>query len=184
MANTLRPPSGVTPIASPWRRPRGPAPQDRPERGCGAAREDRLEGSRVPRAAFCPTCSRPTSPPFERGNALSTFTAEVSSALGGPAWLVQRRAEAFERFSSSAIPTEAEEVWRYSGINSFDLDAYAPVPAGAVKTSAHTLAVARRLADSVGPRAGLVVTVNGTIEAIEMAPSAPESLSVSSGRAS
>ncbi len=41
---------------------------------------------------------------------------------------------------------------------------------------------ARRLADSLGPRAGLVVTRNGTIEAIEMDGSAPETLSVTSTR--
>ncbi len=81
---------------------------------------------------------------------------------------MRRRAEAWERFAASNIPTEAEEVWRYSGIDAFDLDAYAPVTAPGPAGLEPALAVARRLADSLGPRAGLVVTYNGTIEAIEM----------------
>jgi len=94
---------------------------------------------------------------------------------------VRRRAEAWERFAATSVPTEAEEVWRYSGIDGFDLDAYIPAPPPGA-SSESTLAVARRLADSLGPRAGLVVTRNGTIEAIEMDGSAPEALSVSNTR--
>ena len=44
--------------------------------------------------------------------------------------------------------------------------------------------MARRLADSLGRRAGLVVTRNGVIETIEIAESAPETLSVAGARAS
>jgi Fe-S cluster assembly protein SufD len=80
-----------------------------------------------------------------------------------------------------SVPTESEEVWRYSGIDKFDLDAYGPAPplTGGLEAA---LVVARRLADSVGPRAGLVVTRNGAIDAIEMAPSAPDALSVTAAR--
>lgn len=95
---------------------------------------------------------------------------------------MRRRAEAWERFSSSNVPTEAEEVWRYSGIDAFDWDAFAPEPPTKAGGQGAALAVARRLADSLGPRAGLVVTRNGSIEAIEMAPSAPETLSVVAAR--
>jgi Fe-S cluster assembly protein SufD len=69
-------------------------------------------------------------------------------------------------------------VWRYSGIDAFDLDAYAPAPPAPRAGAEAALAVARRLADSLGPRAGLVVTRNGVIEAVEMTPSAPGALSV------
>ncbi|HUY21301.1 MAG TPA: SufD family Fe-S cluster assembly protein [Acidimicrobiales bacterium] len=104
-------------------------------------------------------------------------------ALGGPDWLTARRAGAWERFAASAVPTEAEEVWRYSGIDAFDLDAYAPA-AVPVAPSGAALALARGLADSLGPRAGLVVTRNGHVEAVEMSPSVPsDAVSVTSARA-
>ncbi len=93
---------------------------------------------------------------------------------------MRRRVEAWERFSASSIPTESEEVWRYSGIDAFDLDAYAPASPSAHSGSA--LAVGRRLADSLGSRSALVVTYNGSIEAIEIDPSAPEALSVVAAR--
>jgi Fe-S cluster assembly protein SufD len=69
-------------------------------------------------------------------------------------------------------------VWRYSGIDAFDLDAFAP-PAPRRAPSEAALSIARRLADSLGPRAGLVVTHNAVVEAVEITPSAPETLSVS-----
>lgn len=95
---------------------------------------------------------------------------------------MRRRADAWQRFSTSSIPTEAEEVWRYSGINAFDLDAFGLGPPRGAEDSAAALAVARRLADSLGPRAGLVVTCNGVIEAIEATASAPETLMVAGTR--
>ena len=74
-------------------------------------------------------------------------------------------------------------MWRYSGVDGFDLDGFAPVHAAAPTRSQDTIRVARRLADSLGPRSGLVVTCNGSIEAIEMDRSAPETLSVTSALA-
>jgi len=121
---------------------------------------------------------------LERGNPLTTFTADASSALGGPEWLVRRRADAWHRFAASSIPTEAEEVWRYSGIDAFDLDAFTPAPPPAAKEgSGASFAVARRLADSLGPRTGLVVTRNGVIEGVEISsPASSDALSVSGTR--
>src|ERR1019366_9629794 len=150
-------------------RPRISAPNSPPRRRRGWFGPVGSGKGRLPVSHPCPE-------PCERGKPLTTFTAEASSALGGPGWLVRRRAEAWERFAATSVPTEAEEVWRYSGIDGFDLDAYAPAPLAT--SSESTVAVARRLADSLGPRAGLVVTRNGTIEAIEMEGSAPEALSV------
>ena len=98
------------------------------------------------------------------------WAAPIGSCGGAP--------NAWERFSASSIPTEAEEVWRYSGIDAFDLGAYGPVSSSTPSTSEPAIALARRLADSLGPRAGLVVTRNGTVEAIELSASAPEALSV------
>ena len=72
-------------------------------------------------------------------------------------------------------------MWRYSGVDAFDLDAFASAPAGGSRSES-ALAIAHRLADSLGPRAGLVVTHHGVVEAVEVAPSAPEALSVSGAR--
>ncbi|HUI02969.1 MAG TPA: SufD family Fe-S cluster assembly protein [Acidimicrobiales bacterium] len=108
---------------------------------------------------------------------LSTFTADATRGLGGPDWLARRRSEAWERFSAAALPTEDEEVWRYSGINGFDLDAYRPAPPADGPGDA--LARARRVAAAFGPAAALVVTVNGSVVALERGPSAPDELTVS-----
>ena len=96
---------------------------------------------------------------------------------------MRRRAEAWQRFAASSIPTEAEEVWRYSGIDAFDLDVFTPASPAPAGGRSGTSATARRLADSFGPRAGLVVTRNGVIEAVEISPSASsEALSVTGPR--
>ncbi len=95
-----------------------------------------------------------------KDSALSTFTADASTALGGPDWLRRRRAEAWERFASRAMPSEAQEVWRYSGIDAFDLERYAPIAAA---PTGFDLSTARAVADPVGPRSALVVTHNGVV---------------------
>jgi Fe-S cluster assembly protein SufD len=90
---------------------------------------------------------------------------------------VRRRAEAWQRFAASSTPTEAEEVWRYSGIDAFDLDAFTPAPpAPAGGRSGPASVTARRLADSL-------VTRNGVIEAMEIGASvSSEALSVTGPR--
>jgi Fe-S cluster assembly protein SufD len=57
---------------------------------------------------------------------LSTFSAEASASLGGPDWLRRRRATGYEAFSSTPLPSESEEVWRYSPINELSLDDFTP----------------------------------------------------------
>jgi Fe-S cluster assembly protein SufD len=47
--------------------------------------------------------------------------------LDGPEWLRRRRAEALDEFASLPLPSEKEEVWRYSPIDQLDLDRYRPV---------------------------------------------------------
>jgi Fe-S cluster assembly protein SufD len=88
--------------------------------------------------------------------------------LDGPTWLARRRQEAWERFSALALPSEAEEIWRYSGIDTFDLDAFAPVaPAGNPQAA---LRYARSAVDPLGVRSGLVVTRHGVVIAVEVDP--------------
>jgi Fe-S cluster assembly protein SufD len=104
---------------------------------------------------------------------LTAFSADASSALAGPRWLAARRAEAWERFAAGSLPQEAEEIWRYSGIDRFDLDLFAPAPPSDVE-KAPRLAAGRSLAEPFGPHAALVVTHNGAIVGVERAPSLAE----------
>src|SRR6516225_7399651 len=54
------------------------------------------------------------------------FSAEASASLAGPDWLRQRRAGGYEAFASTPLPSESEEVWRYSPIDELSLDDFAP----------------------------------------------------------
>ena len=57
---------------------------------------------------------------------MPTFSAETSARLEGPDWLRARRAESFSAFEAAPLPSEGEEVWRYSPIDDLDLDRFAP----------------------------------------------------------
>ena len=104
---------------------------------------------------------------------MSAFTSDASGALGGPDWLMARRRQAWDRFSASSLPSEAEEIWRYSGIDDFDLGRFAPsAPAdGAADPDG-----ARRLADRLGDHVAFVVTMNGVVASVELPAGAPENL--------
>jgi len=54
-----------------------------------------------------------------------------------PAWLAERRKEAFARFQSFAWPTSRDEEWRRTDIRALKLDRFAP-PAAAAELSAET----------------------------------------------
>ena len=56
----------------------------------------------------------------------AAFTPDAARAVGGPQWLVDRRAAAAEQLSNIAWPTAAEEIWRYSRIGELDLERYTP----------------------------------------------------------
>jgi Fe-S cluster assembly protein SufD len=59
----------------------------------------------------------------------TAFTTDALTALGGPDWLVARRAAASERAAALSLPSSEEEVWRYSRIDELDLDRFAPAAA-------------------------------------------------------
>lgn len=83
---------------------------------------------------------------------LSSFTPDAIAALGGPAWLVERRRDAAERLAGAALPSTDEEVWRYSRIDELDLERFLPAPS--TSTVEHgDLGRARvlRVADLDGP---------------------------------
>src|SRR3954453_16767836 len=98
--------------------------------------------------------------------ASSIFTAAERSRLPGPAWLQAEREAAFERFvAMDALPTEAEEIWRYSRISNLDLDAFTPAsdpgPEGPVPDQVAVLL------EAIGERGGLAVTREGALAAFE-----------------
>jgi len=72
-------------------------------------------------------------------------------------------------------PKEAEEDWRYSGIDRFEPDRFAPVLGEADgRVVAAALEAARAWADRVGPSAILVVTLDGRVLAVEGATRAED----------
>jgi Fe-S cluster assembly protein SufD len=76
-----------------------------------------------------------------------------------------RRAAALERFDDVGLPTEAEEIWRYSRISDLDLDLYAPVEGDA---GSGVPGGAADSIEAVGARSGLVVTRNGRVAHVEL----------------
>ena len=97
---------------------------------------------------------------------LTTFTADAVATLAGPQWLAARRHDAFERFAASAMPTESEEVWRFTQISDFDLGRYTPATAAPGEQGVPP-ALEPVLA-AVGDRAALVVTRNGWVSHVEL----------------
>jgi Fe-S cluster assembly protein SufD len=81
-----------------------------------------------------------------------------------------RRQAAAEAFSASVLPTEKDEVWRYSRIDQLDLDAFRPsgtTPAdSADRPGPSPSDRLHSLVASLGPRSGLMVTFNGVLATV------------------
>jgi Fe-S cluster assembly protein SufD len=92
---------------------------------------------------------------------LSTFDLDAVERLDGPDWLRAARRHAFDRFSDRPLPSETEEVWRYSRIDELDLDGYQPVVQTTEQADGWFPASLSGLLEAVGPTAALLVTRNG-----------------------
>jgi Fe-S cluster assembly protein SufD len=92
---------------------------------------------------------------------LHTFNAEGSAALAGPTWLRDRRAAALSAVESSAMPSESEEVWRYTPIDDLNLDDFAPVTTAPGELPEAGRIVAEMVGESLGQLSGQVVVHNG-----------------------
>ncbi|MGH9278996.1 MAG: Fe-S cluster assembly protein SufD [Acidimicrobiales bacterium] len=95
------------------------------------------------------------------------FTPDAASVLSGPDWLRARRAAAAERFAALSLPTESEEIWRYSRIAGLDLDRFSPAAdddGGGLPTAVQAVV------DAVQPCAGLLVVRNGRVVRSEVDP--------------
>ncbi len=53
---------------------------------------------------------------------------EYQKTLGGPDWLAELRAKAFEKFAASEWPTTQEEEWRRTNLSAFEFESYSVVP--------------------------------------------------------
>ena len=97
---------------------------------------------------------------------MSTFATDSAARLPGDPWLRDRRTAAAEAFAAAPLPTEKDEVWRYSRIDGLDLERF--TPAGTPGEGAGPAASERvhALADRLGPRAGLVVTIDGVLATV------------------
>jgi Fe-S cluster assembly protein SufD len=90
------------------------------------------------------------------------FTAEASASLTGPDWLRQRRAGGFEAFASTPLPSESEEVWRYSPIDELSLDDFAPpAPDGLDGGPAGGVTLLASIRGALGQTAGSVLVHGG-----------------------
>jgi Fe-S cluster assembly protein SufD len=92
---------------------------------------------------------------------LHTFNAEGSAALAGPPWIRDRRAEGLAALKSSSMPTESEEVWRYTPIDDLTLDEFAPITTSPGALSEAGRIVTDLVASTVGKLSGHVVVHNG-----------------------
>jgi Fe-S cluster assembly protein SufD len=93
---------------------------------------------------------------------LHTFDAEASAGLPGPDWLRAHRSVGYEAFAATALPSESEEVWRYSPIDQLDLGAFAPssnLETGVSLRQGESLRHA--LSEALGATAGNLLDHNG-----------------------
>lgn len=108
------------------------------------------------------------------------FTPAASDALAGPDWVRTLRAAAAGRFAAMELPTEAEEIWRYSRIDDLNLDSYEPPSTSPADSSAPattatlTAGGESGLLDAVlastGDRAALLVLRDGHVVRREIDP--------------
>ena len=92
---------------------------------------------------------------------LHTFNAEGSAALAGPQWLRDRRAAGLSAVESSVLPSESEEVWRYTPIDDLDLGDFVPVTSSPGELPETARLVTELVRESLGRLSGHVVVHNG-----------------------
>ena len=98
---------------------------------------------------------------------LHTFTPEASAGLPGPGWLRERRAAGYEALASCSLPSEGEEVWRYTPINTLVLDDFAPPAHDGPAPAGDQLLAA--LTTALGEVTGSVLVHNGVASAFNSA---------------
>lgn len=98
-------------------------------------------------------------------------SVDDAAALPGADWLRCRRVAAADALGTSELPSEAEEVWRYSPVGEIDLGDYRLTDFSSdAQPSASDLP--QRMAERFGLIGGLVVVRNGVVVHVEVAPEA------------
>ncbi|HEX8769189.1 MAG TPA: hypothetical protein VF711_00320, partial [Acidimicrobiales bacterium] len=101
---------------------------------------------------------------------MNQFGPDVAAALPGAEWLQNRRVAAAERFAAASLPTEAEEIWRYSRIGQFDLAAYTPATSLPMAAAHGIPPVLQAVIGAAGERSALVIVHNGRVVHTEVDP--------------
>ncbi|MCU1461407.1 MAG: FeS assembly protein SufD [Acidimicrobiales bacterium] len=93
------------------------------------------------------------------------MTPDAEAVEPGAEWLRARRAGAAERFATTPLPTDAEEVWRYSRVAELELDDFSPrAGSGAVAVPANV----QQTIDATGPWSGVAVAIDGRLVSIAL----------------
>lgn len=99
---------------------------------------------------------------------LTVLSPELADRIQGPDWLRRRRAEAAERVAGAALPSTAEEVWRYSRIDELDLDSFQPVAGELMGSDRGLDRELDTVFEALGDVAGLVLVHNGSVARCEL----------------
>src|SRR3990172_8242140 len=75
------------------------------------------------------------------------FAAHLATWKDAPAWWLERKRVAWEKFASLPLPKRTNETWRFSTVGTLNLDGFAPPPPAArVDPNAPVLGQAAALA--------------------------------------
>src|ERR1043165_8912493 len=79
----------------------------------------------------------------ETKSSIGSFTAEafaahLASLAGSPAWWLERKRAAYEKFAALPLPKRTDETWRFSNISTLTLDGFTVGRAGSKATSSTT----------------------------------------------
>lgn len=89
---------------------------------------------------------------------------KASENLGGPDWLKEQRSHFVDELKNASWPTSSEELWRYSDIESFNLDEYTPFGVDQLGEPGENLTPGGGiLAAQAGENAGLIVVKDGRV---------------------
>lgn len=93
----------------------------------------------------------------------------MSTSLGEPGWVLEKRLNAWENFDGRPIPHEKEEPWRYTDLArlKFDLDAFTPTIAS---TATEVTRDVKELLGTEGGRAGYVIQRDADVVYTELDP--------------
>ncbi|HVL32235.1 MAG TPA: SufD family Fe-S cluster assembly protein, partial [Actinomycetota bacterium] len=103
--------------------------------------------------------------------------ARAAARAQEPAWMTERRNEAFERFTSLPWPEPSEEAWRHTDIRKLDFDWFDPQPeANAPVEGLESLPehIRRNAIGQKGDRLGLQVCIDADEVHLRLAPSLRE----------